>query len=175
MTLLPHVAFIVNGGPTSAMAERAASFSNRLSNRFDCSQVFRTGGKLGAFKRMASAIATVRPDVCYVLDCGASVVAAAGWIKHFRGIPFILDTGDAVVELGRALGRGPVAVLATRVLEEYALRAASAVVVRGSFHRELLARRGVRAEFIPDGVDVDRLLRSPAASMIMPRSRTRFR
>src|SRR5262249_20492844 len=48
------------------------------------------------------------------------------------------------------------AMFATRSLESYALRTASAVVVRGSAHCELLARRGVRAEFIPDGVDVDR-------------------
>jgi glycosyltransferase involved in cell wall biosynthesis len=67
----------------------------------------------------------------------------------------VIDTGDAVVELGRVLGRGPLGILATRGLEAFAMRAATRVVVRGSQHQLLLARRGVRAEFIPDGVAVD--------------------
>ena len=38
-------------------------------------------------------------------------------------------------------------------LEHYGLRSADAVVVRGTFHRELLARQGIRAEVVQDGVD----------------------
>jgi glycosyltransferase involved in cell wall biosynthesis len=151
----PRVAFVVNGGPHSAMAERAGAFATRLADRFDCHTVFRTGGKVGALARMVRALAAVAPDVCYVLDLAASGVAAAGAYRHATGVPFVLDTGDAVVELGQALGRGPAGVAATRGLEAYALRAAAAVVVRGSYHRDLLAARGIRAEFVPDGVAVD--------------------
>src|SRR5262249_6229722 len=62
----------------------------------------------------------------------------------------------AIVEVGRALGRGRAGLMATATLDRYALQAAAAVVVRGTGHQELLAARRVRAEFIPDGVSVDR-------------------
>ncbi len=152
----PIVAFVVNGGPESAMAERAAAFAARLTDHYECRTILRTGGKLGATGRMVRALAAARPDVCYVLDVAFGGVTAAGIYRHATGIPFVVDTGDAIVELGRALGRGPASIAATRALEAYALRAAAAVVVRGSFHRDLLDRRGIHAEFIPDGVDVDR-------------------
>src|SRR5689334_7150550 len=104
--------------------------------------IYRAGGRLGAVPSMDRAIAAARPDLCYVLDLASSGVMAAGLYKHGTGRPFILDTGDAVVELGRVLGRGPAGMAATHALESYALSAASTVVVRGSYHRELLAGRG---------------------------------
>ena len=163
-TRQPVVAFVVNGGPDSAMAERATSFAARLADRYDCRMIHRDGGKLGAARRIARALAAVRPDLCYVLDLAFSGVAAAGLYKHATGTPFIVDTGDAVVELGRALGRGPAALAATQALESYALRAASAVVVRGPLHQQFLARRGVRAEYVPDGVDVEQFAPSITSS-----------
>ncbi|HJZ93390.1 MAG TPA: glycosyltransferase [Gemmataceae bacterium] len=159
----PRVAFVVNGGPGSAMALRAEAFAVRLSG-FDCRIVHRTGGKLLATERMARGLAAARPDVCYVLDCGASGVAAAGLHRLRTGTPLVLDTGDAVVELGRALGRGRIGIAATRTLENYALRSAAAVVVRGGFHQELFAARGVPATFIPDGVAVDQFAPSHRAT-----------
>lgn len=150
-----RVAFVVNGGRQSAMAERALSFASRLREEFDCRMIYRTGGRLGAISAMLRALAAVRPDVCYVLDLASSGVIAAALYKRATGTPFVLDTGDAVVELGRALGRGRAGLAATQALESFALRAASGVVVRGSHHRELLAGRGVNSVFIPDGVDLD--------------------
>jgi glycosyltransferase involved in cell wall biosynthesis len=155
MTTRPRVAFMVNGGPGSAMAERAESFAIRLAGSFDGRLVYRTGGKAAAVARMLADLAAARPAACYVLDLAAAGVLAAGAYKHATGTPFVLDTGDAVVELGRALGRGRAGVAATRALEAYALRAAAAVVVRGTYHRTHLARRGVRAVVVPDGVAVD--------------------
>jgi glycosyltransferase involved in cell wall biosynthesis len=150
------VAFVVNGGPGSAMAERAVAFAARLADRFDGRLVYRTGRKAAAIGQMLRQIAAVGPAVCYVLDLAAAGVLAAALYRRAAGTPFVLDTGDAVVELGRVLGRGPAAMVATRALDAFATRAAAAVVVRGSYHRELLARRGVSATFIPDGVEVDR-------------------
>lgn len=152
---LPRVAFVVNGGPGSAMGERAVAFGTRLAHRFDCRYVSRTDRGPAALVRMVRELFTLRPDVCYVLDLAAAGVMAAGVRKHLAGTPFVLDTGDAVVELGRVLGRGPAGMFATRAMEAYAMRAAPGVVVRGSFHRELLRKRGVKAAFIPDGVTVD--------------------
>ncbi|HJZ90356.1 MAG TPA: glycosyltransferase [Gemmataceae bacterium] len=136
------------------MAERAQAFADRLTE-FSSRVFFRTGGRLAAIERMVRGISVVRPDVCYVVDCALSGVAAAGIYRRATATPFILDTGDAVVELGRVLGRGRTGVAATRALEGYALRTAAAVVVRGSYHRELLSARGVPATVVPDGVAVD--------------------
>ena len=155
MTRRPRVAFVVNGGPESAAARRAESFAARLADSFESRLVCRIGGKAVAAARMLRGIAAARPEACYVVDLAAAGVVAAGAYRHATGTPFVLDTGDTVVELGRALGRGPLGITATRAMEAYALRAAAAVVVRGTHHRELLARRGVTATFIPDGVAVD--------------------
>jgi len=152
----PRVAFVVNGAAGSAMGERAAAFAARLAGAYDIRLVHRDARTLGAVRRMLRAVFAFRPAACYVFDLAAAGVAVAGLAKHLTGARFVVDTGDAVVELGRALGRGRLGMLATRALEAYALRAAARVVVRGSYHRRLLAGRGVRAVFIPDGVDVDR-------------------
>ncbi len=149
------VAFVVNGDVESAMGERARAFAKELAGDFDCHVVYRQGGKLAAAWRMVRELWTIRPHICYVLDMAASGVAAAGVYRLVTGTPWIVDTGDAIVALGKALGRGPLAMFATRVLELFALRASSGVVVRGSYHKELLARRGITATFIPDGVDLE--------------------
>jgi glycosyltransferase involved in cell wall biosynthesis len=151
----PRVAFLVNGGPGSAMALRAEALANRLA-AFDCGILYRTADKLTAVVRMSRGLTAARPDICYVLDCGACGVAAAGLHQLRAGTPFVLDTGDAVVDLGRAMGRSRAGIAATRALESIAFRSAAAIVVRGSFHKDLLATGGVRATFIPDGVAVDR-------------------
>ena len=137
------------------MGERARAFARELAPDFDCHVVYRHGGKLAAAWRMARELWTIRPHICYVLDMAASGVAAAGVYRLVTGTPWYVDTGDAIVALGKALGRGPMAMFATRVLELFALRASSGVVVRGSYHKELLARRGITATFIPDGVDLE--------------------
>ncbi|MFZ4647552.1 MAG: glycosyltransferase [Gemmataceae bacterium] len=149
------VAFVVNGDVESAMGERARAFAKELAADSDCHVVYRHGGKLAAAWRMVRELWTIRPNICYVLDMAASGVAAAGVYRLVTGTPWIVDTGDAIVALGKALGRGPLAMFATRVLELFALRASSGVVVRGSYHKELLARRGITATFIPDGVDLE--------------------
>ena len=151
----PRVAFVVNGGPGSAMGERAGAFASRLDGRFEVRQIYRQGGQAGAVRRMLQELVAFGPAACYVFDLAAAGVAAAGIYKHATGAPFAIDTGDAIVDLGRALGRGPLGMLATRALEAYGLRAAARVVVRGTFHREMLARRGIHAEFVPDGVVPD--------------------
>ena len=137
------------------MGERARAFVRELAPDFDCHVVYRHGGKLAAAWRMVRELWTIRPHICYVLDMAASGVAAAGVYRLLTGTPWYVDTGDAIVALGKALGRGPMAMFATRVLELFALRASSGVVVRGSYHKELLARRGITATFIPDGVDLE--------------------
>ena len=150
----PRVAFVVNGGSGSAMAVRAESFAARLAADFDVRTVYRAGSAAAAARRMLGELARIRPAGCYVFDLAVAGVVAAGLYRRATGTRFAVDTGDAVVDLGRVLGRGPAGMLATRLLEAFALRGATRVVVRGSYHRELLAARGVAADFVPDGVDL---------------------
>src|SRR6185503_1169493 len=70
------------------------------------------------------------------------------------GNRMIIDTGDAITELARSMGRGRTGLLLTSLLERFALRIADKVIVRGSFHRELLAGAKINAEVIQDGVDI---------------------
>jgi glycosyltransferase involved in cell wall biosynthesis len=139
------------------MAERAVAFARRLDGAFDARLVCADaqGRRAAAAGRLLRDLFQARPDICYLLDITVAGVAAAGAYRAATGTPLVIDTGDAVVELGRVLGRGPLRLLATRGVEAFALRAAARVVVRGSQHRRLLAARGVPAEFIPDGVAVD--------------------
>lgn len=137
------------------MGERARAFARELANKFDFKIVYRQRGKLASTYQMLWELIRLRPRVVYVLDMAASGVMAACVYRMLGGAKWIVDTGDAIVELGRALGRGPVAMPLTRLLELVSLNFSSAVVVRGSYHKDLLAKRGIHATFIPDGVDVD--------------------
>lgn len=137
------------------MGERARTFARELANDFDFKIVYRQRGKIGSAFQMLRELIRLKPRVVYVLDMAASGVLAACAYRMLGGAKWIVDTGDTIVELGRALGRGPVAMALTRLLEWVSLHFSSAVVVRGSYHKELLAKRGIQATFIPDGVDVE--------------------
>jgi glycosyltransferase involved in cell wall biosynthesis len=166
----PVVAFVVTGGLASAMAERARSFAIRLAGDFDARLVCTEGRRSSAVARLLRDMFAARPEVCYVLDIVAAPVVAGGVYRAATGTPLVIDFGDAVVELGQALGRGRFGMLATQALESFALRAADRLVVRGTFHKELLADRGVRAELIPDGVAVDQFA-PPAGGVPLPVAR----
>ena len=149
------VAFIVNGGPPSAMGVRARSFAGRLSHQFDVRIIYRSGNKAYAILRIIAFLARLRPALCYVFDIGYSGVLAAGLYRKISGCRMVLDTGDAIYELSRISGtRGPLALWMTKVLEQYGLGTADAVVVRSNRHRELLEAQGIDAATIPDGVDL---------------------
>ena len=152
---------MVNGGPASAMAERAAAFAARLGPGFETTILYRATGKIRPVPALVGDLLRFRPAACYVLDMAAAGVLAAGVVKATTGSRVVIDTGDAIVDLGRVLGRGPVGIALTQALEEFGIRVADRVVVRGSHHRDLFARRGVRAVFVPDGVDPGAFARPP--------------
>src|SRR5262245_573367 len=115
------VAFVINGEPHSAMGHRARAFAERLRGRFDLRLYYRSGRKLASAARLFAALVRFGPRACYVFDLGYSGVAAAGLYKHLSGCRLVVETGDAITELARALDRGPVGVTLTRLLEKYAL------------------------------------------------------
>lgn len=137
------------------MADRARAFAQRLEPHWRVETAFRTSRRLGdvlAFRRWLS---TIEPDVVYVFDMAVAGVLAAGWHRWRHGARVIIDTGDAITALARSSGmRGPLGVCVTALLERYALATADHMVVRGTFHQELVAQKGVQSTFIPDGVDL---------------------
>src|SRR4029077_18562950 len=107
-------------------------------------------------------LARLRPVVCYVLDMGFSGVLSAGLYRAISRCQIVVDSGDSIYELTRITGsrRGP-GLWLTKVLEYYAAWISDRVVVRSHPHKELLARQGVAADAIPDGVDTRQFARTP--------------
>ncbi len=150
------VAFVVNGGESSAMGDRASAFAvapERPVARDDGLSPQPGRRRVSSFARWLRADGTRR--IVYVLDMALAGVLAGAWRTLGRSTPLVIDTGDAIAALARSSGmRGPLGLLATAALERYSLRAADHIVVRGTFHRELLAEQGIDATVIPDGVDL---------------------
>jgi glycosyltransferase involved in cell wall biosynthesis len=135
------------------MGIRAQSFSDRLSGGLRIEIAYRTSNKLVSIIRFFWFLVRVRPALCYVLDMGFSGVLAAGAYRIVSHCRMVVDTGDAIYELSRNSGRGPLGLWLTERLEKFALWISDRIVVRSHPHQELLARQGVTADVIPDGVD----------------------
>jgi glycosyltransferase involved in cell wall biosynthesis len=153
---MPAVAFIVNGGPDSAMGERARAFAERLAPEFSITLHYREGGRASAFRNHLVGLRRTRPRAIYVFDLGLSGVTAATAYRRLTGCPVVIETGDAVAELLWSTGRvGRVSRMVLRRYEQLALHGANGVVVRGTYHKQHLEAQGIRvAAVIQDGVDV---------------------
>jgi glycosyltransferase involved in cell wall biosynthesis len=149
------VAFVVNGPRGSAMDCRALAFARLLSDEFDIRLFRRLPGSLRATWGFAAELKRFWPRVCYVFDMALAGVGGGLAAKALTRSRLVIDTGDAITALAVALGRGPLGRLATACLERTSLAVADHVVVRGTYHREWLARRGVTATVIQDGVETD--------------------
>src|SRR5436190_16433327 len=149
------VGFVVNGSENSAMGWRTRGLTSHLPEVFECSFAYRgNAGKLSEAKRFMGWLDQQKPDVVYVLDMAVSGVVA-GLIRKFRGrFKLVIDTGDAITALARSARlRGPLGIAATWVLEEAGLHGADAIVVRGTYHQEVLGQRGIKAIVIQDGYE----------------------
>ena len=151
------VTFLVNGDASSAMGDRTRAFAARLSAEWRPVIAYRAAGRGLAMGAFHTSLRSSAPDIVYVMDMAvAGVVAAAYWRLTHR-VPIVIDTGDAITALARSSGvRGPVGIAATAALERGAFRLADHVVVRGSFHRDLLASQALDSTLVPDGVDLSR-------------------
>jgi glycosyltransferase involved in cell wall biosynthesis len=79
----------------------------------------------------------------------------------------VVDTGDSIYDLARSTGdRGRVALWLTKMLEYFAFWASHCVIVRSHPHQEVLARRGIIASVIPDGVDTDEFQLRPVGDLL---------
>lgn len=148
------IAFVVNGGRESAMGQRARSLASHLKDRYDVRLAYREGNKLWAIFKFFGFLLSVRPRAAYVFDMGYAGVFGAWLYKIFFGGRLVIETGDVIYELMRATGnRGWLGLRLTRWLEGFSLRVADKLVVRGRLHKEWLAKRGISAEVVQDGVE----------------------
>jgi glycosyltransferase involved in cell wall biosynthesis len=150
------IAFVVNGDSESAMGYRAREMASRIGG-FDIRIAYRSRSKLASILDVLFFLIRLRPALTYVFDISYSGIVAAILCRLVFRNCLIVETGDAITELVRSTGsRGRVGLWLTGLLERFSFRAADRVVVRGSFHKELLARQGIDADVIQDGVDTHR-------------------
>lgn len=148
------IAFIVNGSFESAMGHRARSLAMQLQERYDIRIAYREGHKSRSIIKFLILLAQLRPTVSYIFDMSYSGVLAA-WVYRilFRNC-LIVDTGDVIYELVQSTGsRGRLGLWLTKWFEKFSLRIADGLIVRGRFHQQWLAARGITAEVVQDGVD----------------------
>ena len=150
------IAFVVNGDQPSAMGQRASAFADRLGHRYNIRIAYRSELKLLSLFQFIIFLARVKPQLVYVFDMSYSGVLAASVYKLATGCCLIIDTGDAIYELARSMGRGAIGLWLTRLLEKLSFTASDRIVVRGTFHQRLLAERGIEASLINDGADTTR-------------------
>lgn len=160
-----RVAFVVNGAFDSAMGHRARDLATRITG-YDIRFAYRSSQKLVSVITFLLFLLRSRPTVIYVFDISYSGILAAAFYRIAFGNLLIVDTGDAITELARSSGsRGKLGIRLTQLLESFTLRIADRVVVRGSFHRDLLAQRRVFADVIQDGVDLGTFTREDARDL----------
>jgi glycosyltransferase involved in cell wall biosynthesis len=136
------------------MGIRARSFATRMGDDFQIGIRYRSGHKILATLRFYWFLLRVRPALCYVFDMSFSGVLAAGLHRILSSCQMVVDTGDAIYELSLSSGtRGRVGLWLTRLLEQLSFSLSDQIIVRSHPHQELLARRHVLADVVPDGVD----------------------
>ncbi len=158
---MTKLTFVVNGDHSDPMGRRARAFADQLRGPYDIDVLYRSKRKVWSAARFLAALLHRQPKVCYVFDMSYSGVAGALMYKSLTRGRVVIDTGDAITELARSMGRSPLGVELTRRLEELSLSGADRIVVRGTYHKEWLAQRGVRAEVIHDGIESS-LIGTPA-------------
>lgn len=144
------------------MGYRARSLASHLQKRYDVHIAYRSGSRIRALLRFLRFLLKVKPRISYVFDMSYSGVFGAWLYKLLFRNRLIVDTGDVIYELVRSTGnRGSWGLRLTRWFEQFSLRVADGVVVRGSLHQQWLAGRGVAAEIIEviqDGVDTQQFI-----------------
>lgn len=153
---MTRLVVLISDAHGSGLDARARALFTRLSDKFAVTPVYHRGNRLERIHHFLDALRTTRPDVVYIVDPIYAAVAATRLYRAVRRTRIVVDTGDLVCELAREMGKlGRVELAIVDWAEQTALHMADTIVVRGSFHRDLLIERGFAAvEVIPDGVDL---------------------
>jgi glycosyltransferase involved in cell wall biosynthesis len=147
--------FLVNGEEKSAAGVRAKMFAQRLPSEWDVLIKYRTPHKLKSILQFINAAREFKPDIVYVMDTGYSGVLAGYITKKLVGNRLITDTGDVTYVLALSEGiYSKIQLALINWVEQIALKKSDFLIVRGSYHKEWLAEKGIRnVIFVPDGVD----------------------
>jgi len=160
------LAFLVNGAYVSPMGYRARSFARHLANSHDIHIAYRSKNKPVSTLNFLRFLFLRRPVLTYVFDMAYAGVLAAALYKVVSRNHVIIDTGDSISDLARSLGdRGRVGLWLTDALQHISFACADCIIVRGSYHRELLRDRNIRVEVIHDGVDVEQFVPHDASEL----------
>jgi glycosyltransferase involved in cell wall biosynthesis len=168
---LPRVTVLVHGSPDSPEATRARG----LTERYPADRIrilLREGTRTATFRRWHTDLRDRPPELIYVVNTALPGSLLAPETRLLRGIPYVLDTGDAVYEMARCSGVNAGWKLpALRLTEQLAQRAARRIVVRGTRHQEYLQEQGIeRVVVIRDGYTPGR----PSAPEEVDELRTRL-
>jgi glycosyltransferase involved in cell wall biosynthesis len=155
---ITRLVVLISDVPGSGLDARARALFARLPKRFDATLVCHRGNRLERVRHFLDTLRAARPDIVYIVDPIYAAVAAIWLYRATHRTRVVVDTGDLVYQVAREMGQVGWARLAiVNWAEQTALRMARAIVVRGSFHRELLLKQGYTPSavtFIPDGVDL---------------------
>ena len=159
------IAVLVNAGRESALGARARGLFGPLSARYDVHYFYRDGTKVGSAAKFFQSVSRLGPALVYLLDTAVSGAAAATIARLVQGTRFVVDTGDLAYELAALKGKpGWLARQVIRGAENFSLALADAVVVRGTYHKQVLDRAGMSPVYVVrDGIDVERP-RGPAVA-----------
>jgi glycosyltransferase involved in cell wall biosynthesis len=146
--------FISAGDFDSPMGIRARSFSLHLGHNWNVSILYKEMGKFRSLINNIFSLIQLKPEKVVILDCHFSGVIAGIFYTLISGKSYILDTGDVIFELGKAIGRSKIEQFFTFLLEKIGTQLAVRVIVRGRSHLRFLGRKSLSAVWIPDGVDV---------------------
>ena len=149
---VPAVSVLVHGGPGSIETVRIRGLVQRHPSE-KVQLLFREGGSRRTALNWRRAVESFRPDLLYILNTASPGAILGPLWSVSKSLPYILDTGDAVFEMARSSGVGAGWKLPLLwVFERLLHRNASAIVVRGTKHRQLLEAQGrQRVVVIRDG------------------------
>lgn len=150
-----NISFLVNDVISGPLGIRAREFARRMPTDYHVHIAYRGRKKLHALAEFFEFLRRTKPEIGYVFDMGYSGVMAASLYKKIAPMRLIVETGDAIYELARSSGmRSRLGLELTRWLEQFALRSADRVVVRGTFHQHWLQHLGIESDVIQDGVNM---------------------
>lgn len=152
-----RIVLLINGSEGSAGGMRASNLFLRLQDRYQADYFYRSGSKISSLCRFLRHIWSLNPDLVYVVDTAISGAGAAILGRLSRRTPFVIDTGDLGYELAELTATpGWTGRRVINLVESSALRLASGIVVRGTFHKELLEGVGLRnVHLVRDGIGTE--------------------
>ncbi len=150
-----RIAFVVNGTSTGAMGQRAHAFASLLKDRFTIELFYRNKRNLSSIGQLMHNLHRFSPHICYIFDMALAGVISSIYAKIRNRTKMVIDTGDAIYELAKAIGRSSLGRYATKLLEKVSFQIGDKIVVRGRYHQKLLQQIGIDAIWIPDGVETD--------------------